>query len=467
MITKLVAFLTVAAGASLASDYVDPSGSFALNLPEGWSAQKQSLGSGISLTQIIRANDEEGPQIDVLVQDTGGNIESSNHESINSTMMQTVKDIVSGEGQISNEKLSSSAVDGAKAKRLDFMLKDEDGASWKGYILSFCGKRNAFAILAYAKSSDTKILEMFDASISTFAIESKSIKGKKSGGLLSQASLTTLSGKIKGNLKRDSVEKVIVAGEPPLTYGSVANFVTFIELIFDTQFTEVEFEATRERFVEYYNKSDEKGKKVLALQGASMLKSIQQGTPAEIKQNKSEAKQVFTTAFKNGAQQGIGYAQVMWTAIEKRNKSVGSSKAKPKKDDWDTQVTEADIDAAIEMLYFMWVASGRDPNDVTQEDVYKLRIGLVQEYTRLDPQIQLVIANAPKIYAALRQIWQSATPQQRVGIAKEFGASLDSMGIKDGSKMQSSGGGNGSMMADLAQNAAWNAAKTWTTTSSR
>jgi len=93
-------------------------------------------------------------------------------------------------------------------------------------------------------------------------------------------------------------------------------------ILFDIQMTEAEFEATRARFIEYYDAADAEGKQVLALQGAELLKTLTTGTEAEREQSRNEGRAVFEQAFSRGAEMGIGYAQVMWDAITRRRASV-------------------------------------------------------------------------------------------------------------------------------------------------
>jgi hypothetical protein len=317
--------------------------------------------------------------------------------------------------------------------------------------------------MPYAPSNDAAGLKKVNDLAGTVAIE-KSSPRAGAAGPLSSGALTTIAGRIKQNMKREEAGKVISHGSPPLTYGSVANFVNVIEILFDIQLTEAEFDATRARFIEYYAKADGEGKRILAEQGASLLSTLTKGTSAEREQSRLEGLQVFENAFRNGAQQGIGYAQVMWDAISRRRAKVAAAVKQPAKPDWDQEITEGDLDATMEMLYFMWVAAGRDASDVTMEDVARIRGQIVQELPQMNPQLQLLIANAPKVYAGIRQQWQSAPQAQRLVLAQQFSAALDEWGIGAQSSFeQSSGGGSGeySMNAQIAQNTAWNAAKTW------
>lgn len=447
--------------------YADPGGAFALDLPTGWTARKQDLGDGVTFTETFKQGDEEGAHIDILVQKSAADIAAKDHPEVNKGVLDIVVQLLGAEGTITRQSRNEVTFDNRKAMRMEIDFRDEDDVTWKGWVIAVCGKNHALALIAYAKSSDTATYKLVDQHANTLAVESKTPgKGGASpgGGLLSKTALSNIAGKIKSNMKREPMDKVLVAGTPPLTYGSVANFVTVIELLFDVQLTEAEFDATRERFLEYYEKADAEGKKILAEQGASLLKTLTTGTKAEIEQSRSEGKAVFENAFQRGSQMGIGYATVMWEAISRRQAKLATTKQAPKKEDWDQEITEGDLDATMEMLYFMWVGAGRDASDVTMDDVIKIRNQIVQGLPEMDPQLQLLIANAPKVYAGLRQQWQAASGAQRLAMAQQFGAALDEWGIGAQSSFeQSSGGGSGeySMNAQIAQNTAWNAAKTW------
>lgn len=472
MIQSILAFCLVAATQS--SNYADPGGAFAIQIPSGYKATRQQASEGVYITEILKGEAGQNAQISVLSYSTGQAIDPANAATINKQTLDFVKQIIEAESTITSDSRSNITFNGKAAIRSEMGFKDEDGVAWKGWVVATCGKSNALAMLACAKTTDAAGYTLVDTHANTFAVESRTPfaagGGSSSGGggaILSADKLKAISQKIKGNMNREPSNKVLVQGEPPLTYGSVATFVTFIEIIFEMQLTEAEFEATRERFVEYYKLGDAAGKKVLAQQGASMLKSVTEGSKAELAKNKQESKAIFSNAFERGAQAGIGYAQVMWDAVQRRQQKVATTKSKPKQETWDSEVSQADIEATLEMLYFMWVAAGRDASDVTQADIIKVRQSIVRDFATFDSQTQLVICNAQKVYAAIRQQWQSATPQQRLAISRQFSSSLDSLGLKEGgSFQQSSGGGSdGSTLAAIAQNTAWNAAKTWTTTS--
>lgn len=459
--------------ASASTPYVDPGGAFAIQLPSNWTAERTQLEEGLFYTEATRKDLEQGPHVDVMIQELDIAIPSAQHAEVNQAMAQAVKQLLSSEGSIVRESAKPSTFDQRTALRTDLDYKDSEGNLQRGALVTVCGPKRVFAILIYAPANDAKMLAEAESVAQTLALESRtprSASGVQSGSsMLDKASLNRLAGSFKSNLKRKSENDVLVPGDPPLTYGSVANFVNVIEILFDIQLTEVEFNATLERFIEYYNKQDAEGKRILAQQGAQLLRSLTTGTAAEREQSRQEGRAVFENAFQRGAEMGIGYAEVMWKAITRRKTELAETKAKPKREDWDQEITEGDLDATLEMLYFMWVAAGRDASDVTAEDVEKVRQMIIDALPTMDPQLQLVIANAPRIYAGLRQDWMKASPQRRLDLAQVFGACLDEWGIGAQSSFESTGtssGGGESLNAQIAQNTAWNAAKTWSTTTS-
>ncbi len=454
---------------SVSSSYSDPGGAFALTIPDGWSSSQSDLGDGLALTEFAEEVDEPMGNVTVFVQSAGKDIEVSQHKEIAESFIQFLIGVISSEGTIKSQKQSEVTFDGKKASRVDLTYADEEGVNFSGRITVVSGKRHAMAVIAYAKVGDTKNQKLISEVEASFAVESRTPRsgGSTGGGLFTKDSLKGAAGQIKNNFKRDSMSTVIVKGEPSLTYGSVANFVNVIEILFDIQFTETEFLATKERFIEYYNLGDAKGKKVLAEQGESLLKTLTTGTAEEREQSRQEGKVVFENAFKNGAQMGIGYAQVMWDAISRRSNQLAQAKAAPTKEGWDQQISEGDVDSTMEMLYFMWVACGRSAEEATPEAIMQIRMQIIQALPTMHPQLQLMIANAPKIYAGLRQQWAAGSLEQRFAYAQQFDACLTEWGIGASGFQSSGGGGNGgysqeaSNNADIAVNTAWNAAKTW------
>jgi hypothetical protein len=99
------------------------------------------------------------------------------------------------------------------------------------------------------------------------------------------------------------------------------------------------------------------------------------------------------------------------------------------------------------MLYFMWVASGRDASLVTAATVAQVQVDLVQGYATFPPDLQYVLANAQQIYAGLRTQWANASAMQRIQMALSFGQQLDAMGFTV-PRPRSSGGNSGGAWSD-------------------
>ncbi|HAY12985.1 MAG TPA: hypothetical protein PLB31_09425 [Fimbriimonadaceae bacterium] len=472
----LRAFL-LAAVVSSAAGYSDPGGAFAIDVPSGYKAERYDLGDGAYLTEIAIPDNDDSAHCDILSYKSPEAFDASQHATVNKALLDVTVQLLSAESTVTKQSRAETTYQGRKATKMTLEFKDEDGVAWKGYALAVCGTNNALVVMPYAKASDANGFKIMDETAQTLAVEGRTplargaggaatSGGGRQGGFLNQGAMRTVEQRVDGNFQRESASKVIVAGQPPLTYGSVANFVTVIEILFDIQMTEAEFEATRARFIEYYNAADAEGKQVLALQGAELLKTLTTGTEAEREQSRNEGRAVFEQAFSRGAEMGIGYAQVMWDAITRRRASVQRVAAQPTKEEWDQDISEGDIDALMEMLWFMWNAAGRPTEGVTMDDINQVRMGILQELPTMDAQAQLLIANAPKLYAGLRQQWMGASAEQRMMLAAQFDQALNEWGIGAQSGFESGGGGGGgdseySMNAQIAQNTAWNAAKTW------
>src|SRR5207244_3536584 len=111
------------------------------------------------------------------------------------------------------------------------------------------------------------------------------------------------------------------------------------------------------------------------------------------------------TRIQAGADAKAGWGIAVREALERRNHVVAKS-AQPRPlwagPAFDASMSVADLDAGIELLYFMWVASGRDPQLVTLENVALIRNHFLQHFAELPADLQYGLANAQKIYAGLR-----------------------------------------------------------------
>jgi hypothetical protein len=258
---------------------------------------------------------------------------------------------------------------------------------------------------------------------------------------------------IRQDFRRPAADTVVVHGEPPLTRGSLNAFANLLSYVFDIQLTESEFELMQRHFVTYYQKQqDAEGRKVIALGGESILNGLQQGTPAEREKNKAEVKAVMADRFGNGAKIGMEWAVAMNDAIQRRGvqlkattaaRPAGTTAAEAK-----STFTQADLEATLEMLYFMWVASGRDASLVTADSAATVRNAIVTGFDRFPAQLQYTFCNAEKIYAHVRGAWQNANAQQRAAMAAQFGRELDWLGLTV-PKPRSSDAGGGSAWSNM------------------
>src|SRR5205807_2339372 len=134
-------------------------------------------------------------------------------------------------------------------------------------------------------------------------------------------------------------------------------------------------------------------------------------------------------------------------ALDRRNRVVARS-AQPRPQ-WagpafDAAMSVADLDAGIELLYFMWVAAGRDPELVTLENVALIRDHFLHHFAELPGDLQYALANAQKIYAGLRVLWYTGDGRQRATLARNFSRELDGLGLPDpnaGARQQSAWSG--------------------------
>lgn len=103
-------------------------------------------------------------------------------------------------------------------------------------------------------------------------------------------------------------------------------------------------------------------------------------------------------------------------------------------------MSEADLDAALEMLTFMWIAAGRDASLVDEEAILTVRGEIISGFTSFPAELQYILANAQELYAGMRTQWQNADAGTRLVMAQKFSNDLDALGLTVPSTR--SGGGN-------------------------
>jgi hypothetical protein len=252
------------------------------------------------------------------------------------------------------------------------------------------------------------------------------------GAAIDRSDLTQIAGRVKTS-KKESGAKVLAAGNPPLTRDSVSAFAELMRVTFGVELSESEYADTVAVFVSYYQGGDGPTRTLLATGWRSILAELPKASGAARDKAVAEVRAVLAERFQLGAQAGIPWAVAMNATIQRRTSTVATMKAPvpdyAKKSELHQQMTEADLDASMEMLYFMWVAAGRDAALVTPETVAQVRMLIVQNFPTFPQQVQLMFANGQKVYSALRGQWAQASQGQRVQLARQFAVSLDQLGL--------------------------------------
>jgi hypothetical protein len=119
---------------------------------------------------------------------------------------------------------------------------------------------------------------------------------------------------------------------------------------------------------------------------------------------------------------------------------------------------EADLDGSVEMLTFMWVATGNDRPNLTPEVRTVYRTMLAANFTQLPAELQALFANGRANNAAIQAEWNAAEPMARIALAQQFQQVLSVMGLVSGAGSDNSAetaGGGTATNADIASNIAW------------
>lgn len=228
----------------------------------------------------------------------------------------------------------------------------------------------------------------------------------------------------------ESWETVLADGEPPLTWASVAAFSLLLHECYDAQLTEAEAELLAKRFADAYEESDAGGRKALASDWTAMLTTLGGGAAA-----KAQVKTKLDARIQAAVAAKAGWGSAVKEALDRRSRTLQKS-AQPRPgwaaaSAFDATMSVADLDAGIELLFFMWVASGRDPELVTLEGVAAIRAIFLEGFAQLPADLQYGLANAQKIYAGLRVLWYTGNDAQRANLAAYFAQQLDSLGLTD------------------------------------
>lgn len=240
--------------------------------------------------------------------------------------------------------------------------------------------------------------------------------------------ITRITNRLAGR-GHESWTTVIADGEPALTWGAVATFSLLLHECFDAQLTEAEAELVAKRFTESYATSDQNGRRALTSDWTQMLESLGGGSSA-----RSQVRAKLEARIQSAADAKTGWGVAVHEALERRHRVLYKSVLP--RPEWagqgfDASMSVADLDASIEMLYFMWVAAGRDPQLVTLEGVAIIRDYFLHHFAELPADLQYALANAQKIYAGLRVLWYTGDGRQRATLARDFSQQLDGLGLPD------------------------------------
>lgn len=254
-----------------------------------------------------------------------------------------------------------------------------------------------------------------------------------SAAALNDTALDSLAANVRSGLKRKKPETVLAQGDPPLTHATVAAFAEIMRLAFETELTETEFAQTAQVFVAYYQNGNAEKKKLLATTYQQVLEQMTHGTAEQQATATAQAREVLGNQFAAGAQAGNPFALLCNSAIQRRQTMIatipGPVPEYARQGRLHNQMSLADLDASVEMLYFMWVAAGRDPRLVTPEAVVTVRAAIAQNFPAFPPQLQYWFANGQKMYDAMRGEYAQAGRLKKLKLAFQYSGTLDQLGL--------------------------------------
>ena len=458
----------------LGKEYKDPGGAFTLDLPEGWQVQRQEL-PGVGVQTFLGTDDDDAVVIEIVAMKGDKELDDQAME-LGKTIVEQALAGMKEEGTSFRSKQSGKTTfAGRNAYRADAVyVEDDDDVVQQGTMIAVAGKHHLLVITAYGPKSSAKEQKKAADALASLLVEGAKISGDKpkASGLMNAARLKAAADVIKGNLKETAPDTVLVQGQVTLTYAAVKAYIESIEFTFDMELTETELQLAREKFIEVFKEGAPEGQQMLTVVGARVLEYLRQGTAQEQAKKKAELREGMTRTFAAQAQQGNAWAVTMNEAIARRASKVATisdDKPKPKfaeEGGLKTQLTEADLDASLEMLYFMWVASGRPAEAATPEAIAQIRLAIATNFSNMDPKAQYLFANAEAIYARMRLNWAAASEQERQAYAAQFASALDELGLtapqaqKTGSAWDDVAGKDPSeMRAELVHVTCWNLAQ--------
>lgn len=121
---------------------------------------------------------------------------------------------------------------------------------------------------------------------------------------------------------------------------------------------------------------------------------------------------------------------------------------------------DADLDASVQLIAFMWDGIAIDAATVTPEVLAIVRFALAQNFHQLPPDLQMLFANGRVNNKAIQAEWNAAEPGARLAMAQQFQQLLALLGLMPtgyaGQAPAEEASGQ-SLNVDIASNIAWNA----------
>src|SRR5258707_7446246 len=88
-----------------------------------------------------------------------------------------------------------------------------------------------------------------------------------------------------------------------------------------------------------------------------------------------------------------------------------------------------DLDASLQMLVFMWLATGNDAAAVTLDGLATIRALIAQGYAQLPLEIQMLFRNGATNFGEIRSDWEAADPATRMYLAQKYQQLLTTLGL--------------------------------------
>ncbi len=458
-----------------AEEYKDSGGAFTIVKPQGWKVHRELL-AGVGSQTTLGTDDDDAVTIEIMAMKGEKELDGQAYDLGKMIVDEALAELKAEGAKFRSQQAGKTTFAGRTAYRADAVyVEDGDDVVQQGTMIAVAGGRHLLVITVLGPRANAKEHKKAAEALASILVEGVKVGGDVAvkpagGGLMNAARLKAAAAVIQGNMKEPAGETVLVEGEVVLTYASVKAYIETIEFVFDMELTETELHLAREKFVEVFKQGDVQGRQVLSIIGGRAMEYLKSGTAAEQAQKKATTRQGMTETFAAQSKQGNEWATTMSEAIARRSKNVASvNEQKPKpqfaeEGKLKTQLTEADLDASMEMLYFMWVTSGRPAEDATPEAIALIRQSIAVNFARMDPRGQYLFANAEAIYGRMRAAWAVASQEERVAYGRQFASALDEMGLtveqhNTGSSWNNTGKSGNSLNAELAQVTAWNLAQ--------